>query len=460
LLFTIYVFYTIPLQAATSLLDPESLEKAFPGYAQWLEDEPWFDTVISGLLSGLIFTLFFAVCPVMFKFIANFGSNATSQFDAEYTAMQYFWWFYVVTAIWGNSLSTIVIKGITERSIQEETIGVIQQIANTIPTQISATWLNWILVRSLIVLPLHFLLQMNTYLFRIMGWNCCSRAVRGGGPGGTTPYRLYIDGGLVFLCAAALAPASPLVAPCALLYFVFCGPLIKRNLIFMYRPNFDAGGARWPFLFEILMSSLFVGQFLMTTMMVLKRAYGPAALAAFPIIPCYLFRGSVRRRFLRAFMDASLFHTSELDGLDIQDFPTKDLREGFRRFMVDAHKAAYVPVCLARGAGQDNVQSSYVFTSEPSCVVDHVNDIVLPGDTPRVAGDDESQFSFRPSQNPHVEQAQRAYTQFGVTLRRVSPRNELARGGISNPHLNNDGSITTSIASPNTSSPQYSSKAE
>ena len=88
MLATIYIFYTIPLQAATSLLDPNSLDKVFPGYKEWLEGIPWFDNIYSGLASALIFTLFFSLCPVMFKFIANFGSNATSQFHAEYTAMQ------------------------------------------------------------------------------------------------------------------------------------------------------------------------------------------------------------------------------------------------------------------------------------------------------------------------------------------------------------------------------------
>jgi hypothetical protein len=33
----------------------------------------------------------------------------------------------------------------------------------------------------------------------------------GGGPGGPIPYRIYIDGGVVFVCVIALAPQSPLV---------------------------------------------------------------------------------------------------------------------------------------------------------------------------------------------------------------------------------------------------------
>ena len=88
LLATIYIFYTIPLQAATSLLDPKTMNQLIPGYSEWLDSIPWFKGLYSGLASGLIFTIFFSICPAMFKFIANFGSNATSQFHAEYTAMQ------------------------------------------------------------------------------------------------------------------------------------------------------------------------------------------------------------------------------------------------------------------------------------------------------------------------------------------------------------------------------------
>ena len=54
-------------------------------------------------------------------------------------------------------------------------------------------------------------------------------------PGGHTPYRIYIDSGVVFLCTVSLSIVSPLIAPCALLYFLFCTPLWRRQLIFVYR---------------------------------------------------------------------------------------------------------------------------------------------------------------------------------------------------------------------------------
>jgi Calcium-dependent channel, 7TM region, putative phosphate len=370
LLGSIYVFYTIPLTLAVSLIDPSNLDQLFPGYADWVHDHLLFRNIFSGILPALIWTTFFALCPVMFKTIANFGSNAHSVYKAEFKAMQFYWWFIVLTAFTGSSLANMVIQGFSEGiRIGSEATKVLANVAATIPTLISATWLNWIIVRTTITLPLQYLIQLNSFLFSFLGWKCCSRINRGGGPGGPVPYRIYIDSGVVFLCTVALGPAAPLLPPCSLLYFLFCWPLLRRNLIFVYRPNYDAGGSHWPFLFEILMSSIFTALTLLTTMMALKKAVGPAVLAALPFVPTFFFRIIMHRRFLKAFRDTSLYTSSSLDGWDI-DVPTCiDRREEFRRFLVDAHKAAYVPVCLA--------SSAEVLTAEPAIVVSSENDVDL-----------------------------------------------------------------------------------
>ena len=88
----------------------------------------------------------------------------------------------VVAAFSGTSFSTAVIEGFNKGiAIGAEVQEVIEVTAATIPSQVSATWLNWILVRFTIVLPTQYLLQMNTFLFALLRLRCCSRVVRGGG---------------------------------------------------------------------------------------------------------------------------------------------------------------------------------------------------------------------------------------------------------------------------------------
>jgi hypothetical protein len=100
----------------------------------------------------------------------------------ENNALQYFWWFMLLAAFSGTSLSTAVINGFSEGiQIGSEVQEVIETIAVAIPSQVSATWLNWMIVRFTIVLPTQYLLQMNTFLFSWLGLKCCSRLVRGGG---------------------------------------------------------------------------------------------------------------------------------------------------------------------------------------------------------------------------------------------------------------------------------------
>jgi hypothetical protein len=159
-------------------------------------------------------------------------------------------------------------------------------------------------------------------------------------------------------------------APMALLYYVVCTPLWRRNCIFMYRPKFDSGGERWPFLSEVMITSLFMGQALLTLQLALRDAFGPALFAGMPSIPTYLYRQYLHKRFKRAYQDAGLLQTSLLDGWD-NTIPTSvEKREEFRQFLVDAHKAAYIPVCIAGGA-------TNILTAEPAVVIPNENDDML-----------------------------------------------------------------------------------
>lgn len=75
LLAAIYIFYTIPLTFATGLVDPARWADIFG--QEWNPSE-FYTKYLSGILPALLWTGFFALCPLMFKSLANFGSNALS----------------------------------------------------------------------------------------------------------------------------------------------------------------------------------------------------------------------------------------------------------------------------------------------------------------------------------------------------------------------------------------------
>jgi hypothetical protein len=125
--------------------------------------------------------------------IAYFGSRATSLAQAERRAMQYFWWFMVLTAFTGPMLAYWVIGAVNKsQRLGDGLREVLIRIAGTTPTLIAANWLNWIIYRFTIILPINFLLQFNTFFFSFLGLNCCSRLTIGGGPGGPVPYRIFV----------------------------------------------------------------------------------------------------------------------------------------------------------------------------------------------------------------------------------------------------------------------------
>jgi hypothetical protein len=214
---------------------------------------------------------------LVYKSISNFGSGAVSVAQAEFAALQYFWYFMLITAFSGQLLISMILNGFANGlTFGPEFKRVLRSIASTIPSTISATWLHWLLYRTLITLPLMYLLNVNAYLFKWFRMKCCSRAMIGGGAGGQTPYRIYVDSGTALMCTFALGPAAPLIALASLAYFLIMEPLLRRNLIFVYRPKFDGGGSRWPFLFDMIISVFIYAEILLTSKFarVLPRSNG------------------------------------------------------------------------------------------------------------------------------------------------------------------------------------------
>jgi len=149
------------------------------------------------------------------------------------------------------------------------------------------------------------------------------------------------------MCLISLAPACPIIAPAATLYYIMFIPMLRWLHIFVYRPYYDGGGSKLPVIHEILISSLILGQMLLGTLLLLKQAIVFGISISFMTVPTFMFSLWTKEKFLRSYQDAGLWQTSKLDGWDNNE--TMKDREKYRRWLVDCHKASYVPICLSGG---------------------------------------------------------------------------------------------------------------
>jgi len=358
LLILINLFYTIPLTALSSLSNGTHLSSIFQD-SEWIKNN--HDTSMDGLIYALLYTLFVSLCPYMFEFLACWCSNASSLSTAELAAMKYYWLFILVTSFVGVNITNSILAAMKVEQTSSLLYDIMKSAADTIPVSISFNWLNIIIKNTTFTMPFFYLLQTHCSFFALFGYKNVgghSYAIAGS----PLPYRAYIDCGTVLLCAVSLAFASPLVAPFAAFFFLCSEPIMRRSFIYVYLPEFDGGGFRWPFLSEMCYSSMIVGQVILLIMISFKRAIGPAMLSFITIIPTIMFRKLTHARYYQAYIDTSLLQTASLDMCNSSKNASLKERQSFRNFLVDAHKAAYIPVCIAGSA-------TSMLTAEPAVAI-------------------------------------------------------------------------------------------
>lgn len=353
------VLWTYPYVLLVSATTPERLRNGvlanYPFLSKYAE-------IISMMTKSFSMMGLFAVLPQIFKALANFGSGATSILEAERHALFYYWWFMIIFAFGSITLGNSIIAAFQNNDVNVITFSqILVDLANAVPIQTASYWMGWIIQQTLMVLPFMYFLQFNNFLFTLLQWDCCARASAGGGPGGVVPYRIYVNLGIIFLCVVSLAPLNPIIAPFSMLCLMFMVPMLKWSLIFVYRPIFDAGGMRWPELSDMMMTAVFGSQILLSISFILKQGFVVGFFSLLSMIPTSTFKSTVKETFGESYSDAGLLQTSELDGWDVRNENSMTERERYRKWLVDCHKASYVPICV-------NAEDNFL-TSEPAVVI-------------------------------------------------------------------------------------------
>ena len=161
-------------------------------------------------------------------------------------------------------------------------------------------------------------------------------------------------------------------------------------------------------------------KFLLALSFFLKKAYLLCGISLISIIPTWTFKGICKDTFEQSYNDAALLQTSELDGWKVgEEMPYME-RERYRRWVVDCHKASYVPVCV-------NAEDDYL-TSEPAVVIPTQQEMEMDNQSTTNGMD---LHDSRDQSSSSAQQFNRARTSTIDSFNSfVSQRNQSQRGAI------------------------------
>mmetsp|Transcript_11058 Transcript_11058/g.28047 ORF Transcript_11058/g.28047 Transcript_11058/m.28047 type:complete len:1293 (+) Transcript_11058:181-4059(+) len=321
--------------------------------------ESWSTTA-----SGFTQTLLFSVSSYLFEILANIEGSATSEGKSEQKALIYFWYFYFITRYMGQIVWGIAVKFWEGSSVETSINEGITELARTVPTTLGPAAWSYIIFAATITWPAIYFLQLPNLGTRFLRLSWFNRLMKEGGPGAEVPYRFYVDSGYVFASMTALAPLCPMLGVSCLMYFIIIIPVLRWLLVFAYRPKFDGGGDKWPTLHHIIVSSLILGQIITSITLFLKQNSWEGLFIGFWIIPTLAYHNVLLEKYARPYLDAALLQTRRMyshAGNDGANAKSSLRREEYRRWLVDCHKASYLPTCLS--GGKDNL-----LTSEPAVV--------------------------------------------------------------------------------------------
>jgi hypothetical protein len=134
------------------------------------------------------------------------------------------------------------------------------------------------------------------------------------------------------------------------------------------------------------------------------------------IVPTFMYQAHAKQKYKPAFNDAALLQTAMLDGWDTTpDISSREQREEFRQWLVDAHKAAYIPVCMF---GED---TNGCLTAEPA--------VTLPVVSESGAGDESKtkEHGESPLSGAFENSDGKPKTQVGAIFRRAALNVSLMR---------------------------------
>jgi len=267
-LVTVTVFFFLPTVTIAGFLSVESLKEHIPQLADYSELHPWIDEGLAFLAPGVIMILTI-VMPSIFGLMATkvFRDTRTITDTHKLIFHRYFTLlFYNVLII--ITISSTLITSLTDLLNDPKTV--FDKIGDNFP-RISNFYLNYVCIKwgaGLAMELTRFMAFFQAGFKAILSDDYtkqqrekmmagCRSITR---TGGFYFGRFLAEHCFVFTLVMVFGVISPLILIFGFLFMLTAIPVYKRQLLYCYEPELNAGGTFWPQCFRRLIIGIISGQ--------------------------------------------------------------------------------------------------------------------------------------------------------------------------------------------------------
>ena len=299
-------FYMIPVTAVQVLLSSDSL-------VGFLQTIPIANALLTGIIPGLALRIFIILLPIIISamLLKIRGVISSSELDGRLVSGMYIFEF--ITVFLGS-----FIAGTFANQFQQilDDPGSIVQVFGTAAPQVGLFFMSYILTIACWEVPLGIVDAVGLILYHAKlklasttrSKNKVNAASSSFGYGASVP-----DDGIIFLLGMSFCIATPLVAPCALVYFCVRYVVNRHNIAYKCTPDYEAGGSFWLNAFNEYVCGLVAMQLIMIFILAIKESIGPPIIVLpLPFITIFWWM-SARNALRQPFANVSIMMAGDVD---------------------------------------------------------------------------------------------------------------------------------------------------
>mmetsp|Transcript_7253 Transcript_7253/g.13521 ORF Transcript_7253/g.13521 Transcript_7253/m.13521 type:complete len:744 (+) Transcript_7253:80-2311(+) len=285
--FSICVFWSIPVAFINLFSNLDSLIQAYPALAPLNDMSPFWKSVFTGLVPGLLLViLMLLLYPILWAMVKTTGVLTYSKLEIQF--MRDYYVFLVIDVFFITMISTSIWDTIQQAIENPKDVFVL--LGKSIPT-VAVIHMGYILIQTLMVeteriVRVWFLLL--SFVFHSTS-KSDFEAKQASKPEAFAYGSSLAYSGLIFTICSVYSCIAPLILPFGVMYFSINYVINKYKLLYVQKLRFETYGMFFPKVVTFLFTGIIIGQIALMAVIGLRYGYWQQ-LVLFPLpIASYLF---------------------------------------------------------------------------------------------------------------------------------------------------------------------------